>query len=225
MSATTYLKDAVGQLTPAPDSGYVRARPAVVRGEIGDGWVPADTRAYGVELGARKLSGWWTGSASYSLSRARLTASGQSFPAPGDRTHVLDATFIFRLTEQMRLGAAFTAMSGAPYTRFYAFRCPAVYCPPEEGAPEVIGFNEPSGAERTPSFASLDIHLERDGELFGLRSGLFVQLRNALNRDNRSAYIGSVMTCGEVWGEDCTLEDNFEDGFPFMPLIGFWIRL
>ena len=182
--------------------------------------------AYGIELGTRKLSGRWTGSASYSLSRARITAARQSFPAPGERTHALDATFNYRLTDRMQLGAAFTATSGAPFTRFYAFRCPAVYCPPpEEGAPEVIGFNESAGAERGPAFASLDIHLQREGELFGHRSGFFVQLRNALNRDNQSAYVGSVLTCGDVWGEDCSLEDHFEDGFPFMPLVGFWIRL
>ena len=225
VNVNAYLKDAVGQMTPAPDSGYVRARPAVVGGEIGDGWVPGDTRAYGIEFGARKLSGRWTGSASYSLSRARITASQQSFPAPGERTHALDATFIYRLTDQMRLGAAFTATSGAPYTRFFAFRCPAVYCHPEQNAPEVIGFNEAAGAQRAPAFASLDIHLEREGELFGLRSDFFVQLRNALNRDNRSVYIGSIETCGEVWGQDCSLADHFEDGFPFMPLIGFWMRL
>ena len=182
-----------------------------------------------MEIGARKLTGRWTGSAAYSLSTARMTATGQTYTAPGERPHVFDASFSIQATGKTRVGAAFTAASGAPYTRFYPFRCPSdpypVYCPPIEDAPEVIGFTEPAGGQRTPSYSSLDIHVERSGTLFGLPFGVFLQLRNALDRDNRSAYSGSILECGEVWDVDCSISDRFEDGMPRIPLLGFWVRL
>lgn len=228
-SANAYARTSSGHLTPPPDSGFVRASAALANGRVAAGWVRASTDAVGLELGARKLSGRWTASASYSVSRARTQAGETSFTAPGDRPQVLDATFLIRASERLRIGAAYTAASGAPYTRFYSFRCPAdpypVYCPPIEDAPEVIGYSELAGGRRTPSYASLDLYLERDGTLKGRPFGLYLQIRNALNRDNRSAYAGSILVCGDVWDVDCTLTDHFDDGMPLFPLLGFWIRL
>jgi hypothetical protein len=228
-SANTYLRRSTGHLTPPIDSGYVRARPPVDDGRVGGGWVTGRARAVGIELGVRKLAGPWTGSLSYSLSDARTSVNGRTFVSPGERPHVLDAGLLLRLGSRVRLGAAYTASSGATITRFYSFRCQAdpypEYCPPPEDAPEVIGFNEAAGRERGPSYASLDLHFETEGTVFALPFGFFLQLRNVLNRDNRAAYDGSVLTCGPVWGVDCTLEDNFEDGMPLFPLLGFWLRL
>lgn len=228
-SANSYLRRSTGHLTPPVDSGYVRARPPVDDGRVGSGWATGHARAVGVELGVRKLTGRWTGSVSYSLSDARTSVNGQTFTSPGERPHALDATLLFRLGSRVRLGAAYTATSGATFTRFYSFRCPVdpypVYCPPPEDAPEVIGFNEAAGRERAPGYASLDLHFETEGTVFALPFGFFVQLRNVMNRDNRAAYDGSVLTCGPVWEVDCTLEDNFEDGMPIFPLLGFWLRL
>ena len=106
------------------------------------------------------------------------------------------------------------------------FRCPKDrYCPPPNPhAPEVIGFAEPAGAERAPAYASLDVHLEKGGHLFGLPFGLFLQVRNTLNRSNRSAYEGSVLHCDEA-EVNCHITDLFEEGMPLFPLLGFWMRL
>jgi hypothetical protein len=226
-SATAFWRSTDGRLTPSPDSGYVRARPPVVERGRGDGWTTGSGRAIGLEAAARKLSGRWTGSVGYSLIRARTSAGRVTYSTPGERTHALDATFAFRLTSSTTLGGAATAATGAAYTRFYAFRCTAVtwYCAEVDTGPDpILGWVEPAGSERTPAYASLDLQIEHTGRVFGLPFGVYGQLRNALARDNRAAYVGSILDC-DAQGRDCTLTDRFEDGFPRLPLLGFWLRL
>lgn len=225
-SATAWHRRTAGRLVPRPDSGYVRARPAPGVSAPGPGWSEATGRASGLELGLRRLAGRLTGSLSWSVSRATLAADGRRFPAPGDRRHVVDANLLLRATSATRVGVTFTGASGAPYTRYYAFRCPGDrYCPPpEEGAPPVIGFAEEAHAQRLPAYLGLDLHLERTGDLLGRPYGLFVQLRNVLDRANPSAYTGSILRCHAA--EDaCDITDTFESGMPLLPLLGFWIRL
>lgn len=226
-SATAYVRSSTGRLTPAPDSGEVRARPPLGSAEPSAGWVAGDARAVGIELGARKLTGRWTGSVSYSLAHSRTTAEGRSYPTPGERTHSLDAAVVFDVSPRTRVGATLTASSGAAYTRFYAFRCTEVswYCPSvDTGEQPVIGWAEAAGNERTPAYVSLDLHVERRGTLFGLPFGVYGQLRNTLARNNRGAYVGSILDCADG-DRNCTLTDRFEDGFPFLPLVGIWIRM
>jgi hypothetical protein len=226
-SANGWLRATTGRLTASPDTGEVRARAPLVDTELDEGWVAGTARSMGLELGVRKLAGRWTGSVSWSMSRGRTSAEGRRYPTPGSRTHVLDAAVMFGVTPRTRVGAVLTAASGAAYTRFYAFRCTEVswYCPEvDAGSEPVIGWVEAAGAERTPAYASLDLHVEHTGRLFGLPVGVWGQLRNALSRDNRAAYVGSVLSCAED-GTDCSLTDRFADGFPFLPLVGVWIRL
>jgi hypothetical protein len=222
-----WLRSETGRLTPAPESGYVRARPPLEQAAPAAGWVAGSGRALGLELSARKLAGRWTASLAYSLTRSRTTASDVTYPTPGERTHALDAAFMVKATSKTSVGAALTAASGASYTRFYAFRCTAVswYCAEvDDGVQPIIGYAEPAGAERTRRYVSLDLHVERTGTLLGLPFGAWAQVRNALGRDNRAAYTGSILDC-DAAGNDCSLSDTFESGFPFLPLIGVWIRL
>ena len=124
----------------------------------------------------------------------------------------------------MQIGSVETC---AAYTRFYAYRCTSVtwYCPQVDTGPQpVLGWVEPAGGVRTSSYLSVDLYVERTGRMWGQPFGLYGQLRNALGRDNRAAYVGSILDC-DVDGNDCTLTDNFEDGFPMIPFVGFWIRL
>ena len=225
-SANVYHRRSTGHVVPSPDSGFVRATPTVSGDALGTDWTTAEASATGIEMGVRRFAGRWVGSAWYGLSRARRKADGTSYRPLGDRTHTLDLSTIVQVTAKTRLGGTFTYASGAPYTRFFSFRCPEdQHCPPPEaGAPPIIGFREAAGAARADSYASVDLHLEREGRLFGLPFGFFLQLRNALGRDNRSAYRGSILTCsgGLV---DCRAEDRFEDGAPRLPLFGFWIRM
>jgi hypothetical protein len=60
--------------------------------------------------------------------------------------------------------------------------------------------------------------------MFGLPVGIYAQFRNALGRNNRAAYVGSILDCDDDQ-QACTLTDRYEDGFPMLPLVGFWIRM
>ena len=223
--ATLYHRRSEGHVAPRPDSGFVRASPVVANGAIGAGWATSTGTATGLELSLRRLSGRWTGAVSYAVSRARRQTDQTTVRAPGDRTHALDASLAWRATPRTRVGATLAAATGVPFTRFFSFRCPDdPHCPPvQEGLLPVIGFNQTVGAERAPSYASVDAHVQREGTLFGLPFGLFVQVRNLLGRDNVSSYLGSRLICTEA-GE-CAAVDSFEDGMPRLPLLGFWIRM
>ncbi|MGD2067281.1 MAG: TonB-dependent receptor [Gemmatimonadota bacterium] len=220
-----------GHLTPAPDGGFVRAGPPVVGSTVAPGWTVARGSALGLEIGARRLAGRWTGSLAYSLVRSRREAAGVTWRPAGDRTHAVDATLLVRATPSLRIGATFTATSRAPMTRFFSFGCPDdPYCPegagdgsPEDVAAPVIGFAEGAGGLEGPAYVSLDLHLEKTGHVVGLPFGFFAQIRNVLDRDNPSAYLGSYLPCSP--DETCVPRDRFEGGMPRVPLIGFWIRL
>ena len=227
-SATLWARESRGRLVPAPDSGYVRARPPLERAGPGPGWTVASGTGAGLEIGLRRLAGSWTGSLSWSLSRATLEAEEVRFAAPGDRRHVVDAAVFLPASASTRVGATLTAATGAPFTRYYPFRCPGDrYCPEASpGEAPVLGFVEPAHGQRLPGYLSLDLHAEREGTMLGRPYGLFVQLRNVLDRANPSAYTGSALHCppdGQAGA--CSVTDAFEGGMPFMPLLGFWIRL
>lgn len=224
-AATLYHRRSTGHVNPLPESGVVRAYPVVEGDALGAGWGTASGTATGIELGVRRLTGRWTGSVSYGLSRARRKAGQQSYRGPGDRTHALDASIMVRATSKIRAGATLAAATGVPFTRFFSFRCPEdPLCPPfQADAPPVIGVSQLAGGERAPTYTSLDVHVQREGRLFGLPFGVFVQVRNVLGRDNVSTYLGSAPRC--TGSPQCTPADSFEDGIPRLPLFGFWMRM
>jgi hypothetical protein len=127
----------------------------------------------------------------------------------------------------LKLGAAFTAVSGLPYTRFVPVAGiePEVF--PTEG--DIVGVAQRANAERTPALASLDLLFQWEVDAFGGKLGGYVQVKNVRNRTNAASYLGSEWSC--VHGGDpggCpgheVLVDRFEDGIMTLPFIGFWIR-
>ena len=223
-SATLYVRKSHGHLTPRPEVGPVSASPILDGGRLGNGWTSAKGTALGLEIAAQRITGRLTGSASYALARSRYSVGNVEFPGPGDRRHAVDATVRFHWTGTTRVGTNLTATSGAPFTRFIPLSCPGDEgCLPEDNASApVIGVAEAPNGERRRAYVALDLHFEHEGRLFGLPYGTFIQLRNVLGRRNRSAYLGSAVTCGPV---QCETADTFEDGVPRLPLFGFWIRL
>lgn len=180
----------------------------------------ADNTAYGAELSARKLAGRWTGAVSYAYGVSELDArSGDPerpgewhFASPADVRHSLDLTSSVRVARNWQAGGAFTYASGVPYTQFII------------GDAAELG--EPN-AQRTLPYASLDLQAEYTRNLGGWQLSGFVQLRNALNRENRITYVGSRERCPaslENFGQPpCavrTVEDRFQAGVPRVPLFG-----
>jgi hypothetical protein len=166
-----------------------------------------ETEARGLELSARRIAGRWTGSAGYTLARAESRADTLRFAASHDRRHALDAALMFRMGEGLRLGGAFTGRTGAPFTRTYGREVA-----PGSDERVITGFGEPNGA-RAPDYASLDLLLDRSGRWRGVEVGGYLQLRNALGRENAAVYRGST---GPV--------DEFDPGLPRLPIVGFRAR-
>lgn len=180
----------------------------------------ADNRAYGIEAGARRLAGQWTGALSYAYGVSRLDARSSSLDRPGewhfansaDIRHSVDATSTWRVGDAWRLGGAFTYASGVPYTQFIIS--------------DVAELGEPN-AERTSPYASLDLQAEYTRNLGSWQVGAFMQLRNALNRGNDVTYLGSRTGCTGTPTEpaplDCVdglVRDRFQAGVPRVPLVG-----
>jgi vitamin B12 transporter len=135
---------------------------------LGDGPGITAGRATGADAILRwtrqpKLNGWLT----YSLLRGRLELEdGASVPSAVDVTHTLTAVGKLALPHGLELGTTGRFASGRPFTR------PGM----------------PIHSERLPNYTRLDARLTR---FWSLRSGMLVsylELLNALDRENVTAY-------------------------------------
>ena len=217
-----YARRAVGIAVPEPAPGWLTdLRPISVT---------AENDARGVEVSARRLVGRWTMSASYSLGASDLNAASRQdggryvFPSPADRRHALDFTATARLGSSTRVGAAFTAESGTPYSRFLlgGTPCDTTGCTISDTTALLI---ERPNAERTGAYASLDLLFDWSGAMGAVRVGAYVQVRNVLGATNAVTYTGSVEGC--TAGRPPTLVlvrpglcDRFQRGIPILPLAG-----
>jgi hypothetical protein len=218
-AANAYLRRSSGVAVPDPAPGEIIDRPL---------FVDASTEAQGVELSARRLAGRWTLSAGYTLGSAVTEAGGVRFASEQDRRHSFDATSLVRLGRSWRLGAAYSAATGNPYTRFfegdascddYGERCTWT---------ERSRVEAPS-AERMPAYASLDLLADWNHSFRGWDFGAYLQLRNALGRRNPAAYLRSYDHCGPSGGfhgtPSCAYDpgpkDEFVPALPILPLLGF----
>ena len=214
VGATAWARRSEGVLTPDPTPGSMLEGPV---------FVPARNPARGLELSARRLVGRLTLGLGYTYGVSSLEAAGLRFPAPADQRHVLDATAAFR-SGAWRVGAAYSAASGLPYTRYSGgtFSCfPDRPC--EWDAPAWRG--EP-GAFRAPAHQSLDVQLEWTRDFGTRRFAAYLQVRNALFGRTRGRYVGySPEHCVQA----CTSEgaggvyaggDEFQQGLPLLPVFG-----
>jgi hypothetical protein len=219
-SATAYLRQATGVALPDPKPGPLDERPLFVMGE---------NAARGVEFSLRKVGGRWTTAAAYTYSFSDIDAAGLEFPASTDRRHRVDAVAAVRVAGGLRLGAAYTGMTGAPYTRvltrgqgsgcsLFGFGCSQPYARLEH-----------PNAERTPEYRSLDASVTLTHEIGGADISAYVQLRNVLGRDNATTYSGSVLQSNDVRtdrlrgvidAQRVVWRDRFEKGLPRLPLLG-----
>jgi hypothetical protein len=187
VAANAYGRRSAGYLLPDPTPGPIRDRGAVVVGR---------ERATGLELSARKLGGRVTGAAAYSYGIARTSTEGFDFPSNQDRRHALDLSLLVRLRPSLQFSSAFTAASGAPYTRMQSTRGPSEpYAYFDETAADSMVAGLPNGV-RKPAFASLDLALDWSFSVYGVRAATFVQLRNVLMRDNPGVYFASRLCEG-----------------------------
>ena len=77
-------------------------------------------KAYGIEWMIRKNSGRLTGFVNYTLSRSERTIpeinQGKTYLSPYDKTHVINATATYQLSEKVNVSAIWTFSTGLPTT-------------------------------------------------------------------------------------------------------------
>ncbi len=211
-SINAFARRGRGEVIPNPEPGSMVARSPFL--------VIAGNDAVGLEASVRQLAGPVTGSLSYSLTRSRVRARGLEFPSGADRTHVLNATAMVRPLESVRVGAAFTAATGVPFTRSIS---EADVCETEPGCdPESLPWAGPPNANRGPTHASLDLLVDWALRVGEIRLGVYGQLRNALGRENATVYAGTgCMVVG------CSIDDvrnTYEQGVPRLPVLGVRVQ-
>jgi len=138
---------------------------------------------------------------------------------------VANFTTLVRLGSALRLGAAATWASGAPFSRFLVGLAP---CPPGvtcSGVDSSALYIESPNAARAPSYMALDLLVDWSHPVGKVRIGAFAQVRNLLNRANAVTYTGSLSQCVaphpptlvSVGGGVC---DRYDRGVPLLPLAG-----
>jgi hypothetical protein len=207
-----FARRSAGVATPDPTPGPVFGRQTFVTGE---------NLAYGVEASVRQLAGPVTGTLSYALTRSRMDAAGLSYPAASERPHVLDATAMVRATPELRVGAAFTAATGVPFTRTIG---DPGECAVEPGCvPTALPWAGAPNAIRARTFASLDLLVDWNTRFGGTEVGVYAQLRNVLGRENGTVYTGDGPGCLDV-GCAADLRNLYERGVPRLPVVGVRVR-
>lgn len=211
VSATVWQRNSQGLATLDPRAGSALDRSVQVQGS-GD--------ARGFELGMRRIEGRITGSLAGHLLRSRVSAAGIEVPSPAEQEHAVKATLAHTLSRAILIGAAFTYTSGAPYRR--AFIDTDVCNPFEAECGADAWVVERAGTRRGPVFAGLDVMFEWSGNMFGLGTSVFVQVRNALARNNPGAYRSTSIDCTEVCGSGLPVRyiDEFGPGLPTVPVLG-----
>ena len=231
-SAGLYARRAIGVAQPDPDTGALgRRRPL---------FSTAQNQARGLELHLRRIGAQWSAAVGYTHGKSEMILEDsvdysnctllpcrsaprtRTYPASADRRHVFDAMLGVRLLRDWRLAVAYTAMSGAPFTRAYAVTrqdCASFgfHCSSPDGA-----YVQEPNALRTPAYRSLDASVQWARALGPVELSAYLQVRNVLDRDNASTYSGSRPIARVMSREGTTyrFEDRFEKGLPRLPLVG-----
>jgi hypothetical protein len=213
-SVAGYRRRTRGAAVLDPSPGVLLGRPVFATGALS---------ASGVDLSVRRLAGRWTGSASYSWGRSSTRVGEVRFASPADVRHSADLSARMQVVTGLHAGAAFTASSGGAYTRYYSG---VAFCRLNLGCSwEELPRSGQPGALRAPGYASLDLTADWLRRWRGADFVFFVQLRNALGRENVARYNHSVHYSGCGFGsptEDmpgCT-EDLWSRGLPRLPVLG-----
>ncbi|CAN5784722.1 TonB-dependent receptor [soil metagenome] len=212
-SANAYLRRTMGVAASDPSPGEVRYDRQL--------FLPGENFAHGVELSARRMSGPWTASIAYTFSASDMQVADYRFPAAQDRRHSFDATALLHLAPSLRVGGAYTAATGAPYTRVYPAKIVIDAADVPAEAPARV---ELPNAERSRSYASLDVLVDWQHQFRSWNLVAYLQVRNALGRNNPAFYRGSKDICAASGGESIEPHDDFSNGIPRLPLLGVRVR-
>jgi hypothetical protein len=219
-SATLYERSVRGMIVPEPGPQWLMDRPL---------FTVASNRAHGADFTVRKLGGRVTTAFSYSYGDSEIRAGYVRYPSPWSRRHSFDATTTVSASESFTLGAAFTAASGAAFTRYDSALRNCRTSDPR--ACTFMLYAREAGAEIAPGYTSLDVMVDWRGRIGRWDWGAYAQLQNALGNRNAAAYQWSQVTCdcgvnGEppIVNPDPTrtlpANSQFLRGLPMLPMLG-----
>jgi hypothetical protein len=175
------------------------------RQDIGHG------RSWGLELLARRELGALTGWIAYTYARAFRTgdptADPAYYPFVLDQPHVLTLVGSLPLGEHWRIGGRARLASGNPFTPVAG----AAYDPNKHAW---IAIDGPLLSQRLPTFAQLDLRIDRIWRRSGGSWDLYLDLQNATDRDNVE---------GVTYSLDYT-HRYYTTGLPVFPSIGIAYR-
>jgi hypothetical protein len=165
--------------------------------------------ARGVEMMLRRLdangfSGWV--SYSYGRNRYQDSASGEEFWGDLDQRHTVNLYGFYRVSPRMSVSAKLRAGSNFPAPGYYA----------ESGGKYYVA--ETRNDVRLPSFARLDLRVNRTFTWTNRRLTLFAEVINVLNRENERYHPPSI--------DVRTLEARrlFESLLPIVPSAGMLLE-
>jgi hypothetical protein len=145
--------------------------------------VRLDGTSRGVELtllrpGASRLTGWV--GYTWAHTRMRDEATGESFDADFDQRHTLNAVATFRLSFRTTVGAKLRIGSNVPIAGYF------------EGTPAELRLAALRNQVRLPVYARLDLRATRAFTFGARRLTLFLEVMNALGRDNYGTADGAI---------------------------------
>ena len=217
-SATLYDRSVHGMVVPEPGPRWLMDRPL---------FTVASNRAHGAEFTVRKLGGNVTTAVSYSFGDSKIRADGVQYPSPWSRRHAFDLTATVSASDNIRLGAAFTAASGAAFTRYDAALRNCRTDDPHN-CTFMLYAREP-GAQRSPAYTSLDVMVDWRGSIGRWEWGAYAQLQNALGNRNEAAYQWSKLNCcnddpmiihPDPPSREISADNQFLRGLPMLPMLG-----
>ncbi len=169
--------------------------------------------ARGIEFFLKKDSKRFKGWLSYSLGLAkrREFLDEIEYYADFDKRHMFSAVFDWEITKKISLGTQFRYASGSPYT-------PTVAAVADSSGTFWIPIKGANNSQRYSPFHQLNIRLNFNYTLFGLKSSSYFEIWNVYNRKN---IMGYYYEYGEEYDNNVKMEPYYS--LPIIPSGGFRI--
>lgn len=177
-------------------------------------------RTYGIDATVeRRSANGFTGWLAYSWGRAELTdesgtitgaaasrVTDETYPADYDQRHTLNAYAGYRWSARTSVSSRLRYGSNFPITAYVS----------ERGSEWVVAAER--SRARLPAYARVDVRADRAFVLGSRRLTLFVEVINALNRDNVRPQAGALNVASR------TVTGLTERVFPFLPSAGVLVE-
>ncbi len=169
--------------------------------------------ARGIEFFLKKDSKRFNGWLSYSLgiAKRREFLDEIEYYADFDKRHMFSVVFDWEITKKFSLGTQFRYASGSPYT-------PTVAAVPDSSGTFWIPIKGENNSRRYFPFHQLNLRLNFNYTLFGLKSSSYFEIWNVYNRKN---IMGYYCEYGEEYENNVKIEPYYS--LPILPSGGFRI--